>query len=1283
MERLRQAFICTNGTRLQTSGGAQASIRSSISSPSPSIPEAGGLVAISQRIRRPERFSFEVEGEQVTLVLDVCCSGVKRSDAVKSADALVLVYSITDRESFKALSGLRDDVLKARDDDGGPPLVLLGQDSHKEFGRKVKREEADSLAKKWNKAPRRKLNRTLPFRLFSSRQEETTTLGASAPLSSTSTTTSSPPGGGLGSPWSGSVSNPVTTHTSRTQQFTQADDPKAGRALRLSLRSKGSSDAKDSGKEARKKEKEKAAKEKGEKKEKGWLKQTQRRAKKKRSNSSNKKKSGADDAAKPVGRRKEDMRMLGQRQTMMKLSQRMESMSTIKRPQAPPRPPRHGIDGLGGAAGVPPSGAVEEEAPPHMQEAQSFADLAATSARTVIRGFSPEQAYGMLITTSGPAIDVIAEVASKEKAITDLLTEIGLLRYKENLLQAHDLRLSDLPLLKEWDLDRLGITLMGHKKKLLKAFHQSLNRIANGGEGDPLYWVMEPSELSLGKRLGGGNFGEVFVGKWRGMATVAIKQLREVDTSSLQEEAKIMSSVSVHPNVVTLYGVALSPGSAYLVTEFIPDGSLDSYLKSNINRIHSKVLLRMCRDVAAGMDHLHSHRIVHRDLATRNLLLKLRHGGEPVCDFGLSRTLEASEYYWATKSLMPIRWSSPEALKYRKFTPKSDVWSFGVVMWEIFSFGQVPYSALTNSEVMTWLDQGERLPRPNRCPEAVYRVMLKCWHLDPKRRPAFSELFSVLERILEADDAEASSASTSSPLSSTTSSPHQRPPLASASSMAAYGPGGGMLSTSGPVSTTAAGAAGDAEDESGEGSGSVDLAANMWGDSSRHASGVLGSPTTAAKNEHGSSRGRSGKSESGERTRSGRKASREDQQTTNGRVAMRELGGSMAEYGSGGGGGEADTWPAIVEREGSTIEQIMRDTTRMAAEAAPIVPEMELRFKEELARGDARACPCMIRVGAHVWCGAPGGRIDIYHAMTTQHVFTIMGHFNTRVLRLVLVGGLVWSCDENLIRIWDPLTFKQVCELTEHSGMGASAGLRKLQSSFESSAAARRGSQPSVPTTSGPATLSAVWTSDTSGKIIIWQPNQKQPTVMKEIVLREEPISCMCQVGNAVWLGAEKRIYCVDLNTHAMFNWTAHQRTVNDLHYENGLVWSSANDGKLKVWNGGETPQTVNLVWETDVEASVNCFARVVHPKYPTAVRLCAGAVFGTVTMWDAKTREKKQQVGQQKDVIKSMLWVEETLTLWTASFDHTIHLWQLTVPRSSSASSGAHYHHQRAASRP
>jgi hypothetical protein len=291
--------------------------------------------------------------------------------------------------------------------------------------------------------------------------------------------------------------------------------------------------------------------------------------------------------------------------------------------------------------------------------------------------------------------------------------------------------------------------------------------------------------------------------------------------------------------------------------------------------------------------------------------------------------------------------------------------------------------------------------------------MLKCWHLDPKRRPAFSELFSVLERILEADDAEPSSVTTSSPLSSTTSSPHQRPPLASASSMAAYGPGGGMLSTSGPVSTTAAGAAGDAEDESGEGSGSVDLAANMWGDS-RHASGVLGSPTTAAKNEHGSSRGRGGKSESGERTRSGRKASREDQQTTNGRVAMRELGGSMAEYGSGGGG-EADTWPAIVEREGSTIEQIMRDTTRMAAEAAPIVPvrsphthhrtrtrvaahgthtpaaqEMELRFKEELARGDARACPCMIRVGAHVWCGAPGGRIDIYHAMvrrapTTRH----------------------------------------------------------------------------------------------------------------------------------------------------------------------------------------------------------------------------------------------------------------------------------------------------------
>lgn len=124
-----------------------------------------------------------------------------------------------------------------------------------------------------------------------------------------------------------------------------------------------------------------------------------------------------------------------------------------------------------------------------------------------------------------------------------------------------------------------------------------------------------------------------------------------------------------------------------------------------------------------------------RDLAARNLLLKLRHTSEPVvkvCDFGLSRMLEASEYYWATKSLMPIRWSSPEALRYRKFTPKSDVWSFGVVMWEvrslliqlhfpflmtawqIFSFGQIPYSTLNNGEVIGWLEQGERLAQPTR-----------------------------------------------------------------------------------------------------------------------------------------------------------------------------------------------------------------------------------------------------------------------------------------------------------------------------------------------------------------------------------------------------------------------------------------------------------------------------------------------------------------------------------------------------------------------------------------
>lgn len=162
--------------------------------------------------------------------------------------------------------------------------------------------------------------------------------------------------------------------------------------------------------------------------------------------------------------------------------------------------------------------------------------------------------------------------------------------------------------------------------------------------------------------------------------------------------------ISPHMNVVRFYGISQAGDLLNLVVEYVPDGALDEYLRDHINDLPLHVLINMCKNVASGtsssyhfswrkwcdlgalgegMEHLHSHNIVHRDLAARNLLLDKRQNTVKVCDFGLSRALEDT-YYRATQSKMPIKWTSPEAIRYRKFTPKSDVWSYGVTMWEVF-----------------------------------------------------------------------------------------------------------------------------------------------------------------------------------------------------------------------------------------------------------------------------------------------------------------------------------------------------------------------------------------------------------------------------------------------------------------------------------------------------------------------------------------------------------------------------------------------------------------------
>jgi len=184
--------------------------------------------------------------------------------------------------------------------------------------------------------------------------------------------------------------------------------------------------------------------------------------------------------------------------------------------------------------------------------------------------------------------------------------------------------------------------------------------------------------------------------------------------------------------------------------EFLSKGSLDTFLEIEQQRIQVADLLSMARHAAAGMAYLEERNIVHRDLALRNLLVAVGEGNErltiKISDFGLSRVLREGLYKRREGSI-PIRWCAPEVLNKGIFTSKSDVWAFGVVLWEMFSYGKLPFAGMANEDVAANVQSGYRLPAPNKCPEEVYALILKCWNANPQARPTFKKLFEEIEMI--------------------------------------------------------------------------------------------------------------------------------------------------------------------------------------------------------------------------------------------------------------------------------------------------------------------------------------------------------------------------------------------------------------------------------------------------------------------------------------------------------------------------------------------------------
>ncbi|VDL61227.1 unnamed protein product [Hymenolepis diminuta] len=239
-----------------------------------------------------------------------------------------------------------------------------------------------------------------------------------------------------------------------------------------------------------------------------------------------------------------------------------------------------------------------------------------------------------------------------------------------------------------------------------------------------------------------------FFPTWNGTTEVAVKMLKPgaMSTEEFLKEARIMKAAR-HPRLVRLYAVCVED-PIYIVTELMPHGSLLHYLRDGSGRhLTLRPLIDMMAQIASGMAYLERERYIHRDLAARNILVG-ENNAVKIADFGLARMVveERYETYVAQNGTkLPIKWTAPEAALSGRFTVKSDVWSFGIVIYEIITHGQVPYPSMNNTETLNQVSTGYRMPRPANCPEGVYEIMLQTWDATPERRPPFEYLCTYFE----------------------------------------------------------------------------------------------------------------------------------------------------------------------------------------------------------------------------------------------------------------------------------------------------------------------------------------------------------------------------------------------------------------------------------------------------------------------------------------------------------------------------------------------------------
>ncbi|KAG5678000.1 hypothetical protein PVAND_007711 [Polypedilum vanderplanki] len=268
---------------------------------------------------------------------------------------------------------------------------------------------------------------------------------------------------------------------------------------------------------------------------------------------------------------------------------------------------------------------------------------------------------------------------------------------------------------------------------------------------EPDEWEISRTDIVMKHKLGGGQYGEVYEAIWKRYGnTVAVKTLKEetMPFKDFLEEAAIMKEMK-HPNLVQLIGVCTREPPFYIITEFMSHGNLLDFLRSaGRETLDAVALLYMATQIASGMSYLESRNFIHRDLAARNCLV-----GEnnlvKVADFGLARLMRDDTYTAHAGAKFPIKWTAPEGLAYNKFSTKSDVWAFGVLLWEIATYGMSPYPAIDLTDVYHRLESGYRMERPQGCPPEVYELMRKCWQWNPADRPTFKSIHHDLEHMFQ------------------------------------------------------------------------------------------------------------------------------------------------------------------------------------------------------------------------------------------------------------------------------------------------------------------------------------------------------------------------------------------------------------------------------------------------------------------------------------------------------------------------------------------------------